>query len=139
MDPTQELLEGVSGGSLEEAQVEPAGFTMKRHGPEEVFDRNPLFDPPHNGTPTSKAAAQEIRHTADNLRARVYEFIALCGENGATREECEIGLEMPGSTVRPRVVELMKAGKVREVPDVTRATESGRQAAILVATHLRTA
>lgn len=106
----------------------------KRYAPEEVFDEDlGMFAPPHNGTATSKAAAKEIRPSADTLRTQVYEFIALCGENGATREEIEIGLEMSGSTVRPRVVELLRAGRIRPVPETTRATESGRQAEILVA------
>lgn len=92
--------------------------------------------PAHNGTLTSKAAAVAIRPSADTLRAQVYEYVALCGENGSTREEIEIALEMSGSTVRPRVVELMAAGRIRDVPETTRATESGRQARILVATRL---
>jgi len=110
----------------------------RRVGPEETFneDLGMFALPPHNGTLTSKAAAQEIKPSADTLRQRVYEYVALCGENGATREEVEIALEMSGSTVRPRVVELLNAGRIREVPETTRATEAGRQARILVATSL---
>lgn len=105
----------------------------RRVGPEETFDPCPLFDAPHNGTPTSKAAATAIRPSADTLRAQVLEYVRLCGENGATREEVEIGLEMSGSTVRPRVVELMNRGLLRERENATRGTESGRQARILLA------
>jgi len=108
---------------------------MRRHGPEEVDteDLGMFALPAHNGRLTSIAAAREIRPSADNLRQRIYEYVALCGENGATREECEIALELSGSTVRPRVVELMNAGRLREVPETTRATSAGRQARILVA------
>lgn len=115
----------------------------RRHGPEDYsYDDTPLFSvigarrvriqPPTNGTATSAAAAASVRESAETMRGRVLEYIRLCGENGATREEIELGLDMPGSTVRPRVVELMKLRRVCERPDVTRATSSGRQAAILV-------
>lgn len=107
----------------------------RRVGPEETFneDLGMFALPVHNGAPTSRAAAGAIKPSADSLRQRVYEYVALCGENGATREECEIALELSGSTVRPRVVELMNAGRLREVPETTRATSAGRQARILVA------
>jgi len=91
-----------------------------------------IFDPPHNGTPTSRAAARSVRESAGAMRSRVYECIALSGAVGQTREDIEIALEMSGSSVRPRVVELLKLGRVRELKDVTRATSSGRQARILV-------
>jgi hypothetical protein len=108
----------------------------RRFGPEETFSEDlGMFEPPHNGTTTSKAAATAIKPTSDNLRARVLDYIASCGESGAIREEVEIALEMSGSTVRPRVLELLKAGKIRELDGVTRATESGRQAVILTATR----
>lgn len=106
----------------------------KRFGPEDPDpSAGPLFEPPHNHTATSRAAAASMRESANECRERVYEFIVGCGVNGTTREEVEIGLEMSGSTVRPRVVELLRVGKVYEREGVTRATESGRQAAILVA------
>ena len=105
---------------------------MKRHGPEESFSEDlGMFAPPHNGHATSKAAADSIAKSAETMRASILEYVRLSGENGSTREELEIGLEMSGSTVRPRVLELMKAGKLYVVPEVTRATESGRQAEIL--------
>lgn len=113
----------------------------KRRGPESDFEENggPLFDlsgngrhllPVHNGTPTSIAAAESIRPHAETQRHKILEFVRTRDEIGATREDIELALEMNGSTVRPRVLELIARGLLRET-DVTRATSSGRQAVVL--------
>lgn len=110
----------------------------RRASPEEHFTEDlGMFEPPHNGTATSKDAAKRIESSADRLRQKVLEYIQICDDMGATREEIEIGLEMPGNTVRPRVLELIRAGKVYEMENVTRETQSGRHATILraAATH----
>lgn len=129
---------------------------MKRHAPEEPEDDAPLFaacdvvkttryapmvvnlaslSPPHNRTPTSVAAATSKVSDAATERARVYAYIASLGAVGATREEIEDALQMPGNTVRPRVWELMGNGghvaRIREA-GFTRATRSGRRAEVLV-------
>lgn len=109
---------------------------MTRRSPPEEYDDGggPLFgDPPHNKTRTSIAAAASKRSSVATERFRVISYIRSC-PNGATREEIEDGLGMPGNTVRPRVWELLgnsgHARQLREGP-TTRRTRSGRQAFIL--------
>lgn len=85
----------------------------------------------HNGTKTSIAAAEAIKPSAETLREQVYEFIHGCGSDGATREEIETGTGIGGSTVRPRVDELMKAERVKG-NGTTRMTKAGRAAEVLL-------
>lgn len=92
-----------------------------------------LFDPsspepPHNGTETSRAAAEQIKPNADTLRARVLEYLQ-SQPDGATDEQMQLALGMAGNTQRPRRQELEKMGLVRAT-DRTRATRSGRQATV---------
>lgn len=88
---------------------------------------------PHNGTPTSKAAAEEIKPSRDTLRQQVLEAIQLWERHGATREELEHLTGLSGNTIRPRVVELVSAGAVVEPAGRTRKTKGGRQAQVLLA------
>lgn len=88
--------------------------------------------PAHNHTATSVAAAESVRLAAGTLRTRVLDFLVACGDDGATRWEIEEALGMDGNTARPRVVELQRAGLVRD-SGRTRSTPSGRQASVLVA------
>jgi hypothetical protein len=91
----------------------------------------PLFmrSAPHNGTPTSKDAAADIREHAPTLRAKVLAFVASRGFHGAAAYEIESALEMDGNTVRPRIVELREHGAI--VPaEFTRKTPSGRRAVV---------
>lgn len=98
----------------------------------------PMSRAPHNGTPTSKAAAEAIAPTAATLRAKVLAFIRECGERGATDEEIQNALDMVGNTERPRRGELSAAmliGQVWVTSDgtaapLTRKTRSGRQAVV---------
>jgi predicted ArsR family transcriptional regulator len=69
---------------------------------------------------------------APNLRRRVFEFVHERGGHGATAEEIEVGLELSGNTVRPRLVELRELGAVVKT-DSKRKTRSGRQAVVYVA------
>ena len=103
----------------------------KRYGPEEQLEHDMFSPPPHNRTATSAAAARSMDSSVSILRQKVYDYIVSTYEIGATREDIEIVLEMNGSTVRPRVLELLRAGKIFEVEGTTRATTSGRQAMIL--------
>lgn len=86
-----------------------------------------LWDLPHNGTPTSKAAA-EAKGNAATERELVYRALAQAVE--ATREELETLTRLSGNSLRPRIYELVKAGRVEET-GATRPTTSGRRAAIL--------
>lgn len=89
--------------------------------------------PPHNKTPTSRRAAEEITTVAGRLRQQVYQYILDQGESGATDAEVQLGLGLPGSTERPRRGELAKAGLIRDACR-TRLTPAGRAATVWVAT-----
>ncbi len=99
-----------------------------------------LFDPPPYApdSATSYAAAGRIEPRAATLRGQVLAQLRACGEHGATREELETSLNLNGSTLRPRVWELLKAGLVY-VSSVKRPTRSGCEADVLRATEARTA
>ncbi len=84
---------------------------------------------PHNQTSTSIAAAHELTD-AVTLRERVYDAIA-AAPAGLTREELERVTGLSGNTVRPRVWELVRAGRITTCG--TRPTTSGRRAAVLIA------
>jgi hypothetical protein len=88
---------------------------------------------PWSNTTTSKAAAEAKLPTAGSDRAAVLEAIRQAGGWGLTREEAEAAAGVTANSCRPRVVELLAAGLIRE-SDRTRATCSGRQAIVLVAT-----
>lgn len=87
---------------------------------------------PHNGTPTSIAAAEQIEPTAGTLRARVLEYLRERGDAGATDEETQLALDMNPSTQRPRRQELEKMGLILRTTQ-TRETKSGRKAVVFVA------
>ena len=75
---------------------------------------------------TSKAAAEVAKSTALSMRLEVYCFI---GRGSATDEEIQIGLRMNPSTQRPRRIELVNQGKVRDSGQ-KRSTRSGRWATV---------
>ena len=81
---------------------------------------NPLPKPVHNGTETSRKAAERVQPKAKKQAVRVLEFIDSRGEFGATDKETQSVLEMPGDSQRPRRVWLTKQGYVKKKPDVTR-------------------
>ena len=115
---------------------QPTLFYEYRHG-----DRIAGYGPaaPHNGTPTSRAAATTIEpNAAETLRKRILEFLRLCGQDGATDEEIQLALDMAGNTERPRRGELANAGLIFRVfhngSYSTRATSSGRKAVLWFAT-----
>lgn len=91
---------------------------------------------PHNGTPTSIAAAEQIEPTAGTLRAAVLEYIRNCKQHGATDEEVQVALDMNPSTQRPRRQELEKQGFILRT-DRTRLTKSGRSAVIFIAAEVQ--
>lgn len=90
------------------------------------------WSPPHNGTATSKAAAESIRAYRGRHLTKIFTFIEGRGFGGATRDEIERELHIGGNTVRPRVKELIELGTVKEL-EAQRKTKSGRNAFILVA------
>ena len=78
---------------------------------------------------TSVAAAQSIQPHRARALDKVLAAIATWGP--ITDEELSIRLGMNPSTVRPRRVELQRAGKIAQHP-LTRPTLSGRRAAAWV-------
>jgi hypothetical protein len=82
-------------------------------------------------SPTSEAAAITIAPLTGRLLTLVYRYILGCGESGATDEEIQIALNMAGSTERPRRIELLARGKVRD-SGRTRPTLAGRAAVVWV-------
>lgn len=95
-------------------------------------DLTPNFQPPaQRHSETSLAAAESIKPDANRLRLRVLHWLLERGEHGGTDEEGQEALGMPGSTYRPRRVELQAAGKIRKL-ETTRPTRSGRAAAVWV-------
>jgi len=87
--------------------------------------------PPHNGTETSRDAAIHVYPRAGTLRRRVLDAV-LAAPAGLTRDEVEVAADMLGSTVRPRVVELIAGGFLVETL-TKRKTRSGEDAFVLVA------
>ena len=90
-------------------------------------------DAPHvKSSATSTAAAAELNETKRQIdREKVYRYIAERLWSGATREEIGYDLGMMGDTVRPRVVELMEAGRII-ASGRFRKTRSGRDASVLI-------
>lgn len=98
---------------------------------EEIQSRARLIVAPHNGRPTSRAAAQAIEPKAGTYRHAVLELIRL-EPHGLTREDlCEL-TGLSGDTIRPRVWELIGQGLIMESGE-TRPTRSGRAAEVLIA------
>lgn len=85
---------------------------------------------PHNGTETSKAAAESMRPHAETMRRQVCQFIALQGAKGATDEEVQIGLGMNPNTERPRRGEVWGFRLITDQAGEKRATKSGRMAVV---------
>lgn len=81
--------------------------------------------------PTSAIAKRSIRSVAGTMRAKVFLQILKMGAFGATLEELERDLAMPGNTVRPRRQELEQRGLV-ENSGRERLTTSGRSAIVWV-------
>ena len=91
----------------------------------------PLFAP-HNGTPTSKAAAKAIEPSAATLRAKVLDAIR-AAPGGLTDEEGQAVTGLKVQTYTPRRGELVKQGLIEDSGG-TRATSSGRKAVVWTAT-----
>jgi hypothetical protein len=94
-----------------------------------LFDPEP---PAQRHSPTSVEAAAQIAPRAGTLRSVVLRALAAAGADGMTDEELQDRLAMGPSTQRPRRVELVQAGLVRD-SGRTRSTRSGRQAVVWVA------
>lgn len=81
--------------------------------------------------PTSAIAKRSIRSVAGTMRAKVFIQILEQGTLGATLEELEGDLVMPGNTLRPRRQELEQRGLVVD-SGLKRPTTSGRMAIVWI-------
>lgn len=90
------------------------------------------MDAPHNGTATSRAAADQAELFSMTLREKVFREIKNAGDRGLTDHEIQARLELSGDTERPRRYELHKMGLIKAAPD-TRRAPSGRNATVWVA------
>lgn len=96
----------------------------------DFFEKPPPFV---RTSDTSRAAAGRLAPlSAKTLRARVLRVIEAAGEAGRTDEELQDELQMAGSTQRPRRVELVEGGYIRDSGQ-RRPTHSGRAAVVWVA------
>jgi hypothetical protein len=98
------------------------------------MNQRTLFDPvppAQRHSATSQAAAEEIAPRAGTLRAAVLATLQHAID-GLTDEQMQDMLGMGASTQRPRRVELVQAGLVRD-SGRTRLTRSGRKATVWVA------
>ncbi len=89
-----------------------------------------MESPPHNGTVTSKRAAEAIKPSAAAARLVVYEAISAAGIHGLTREQIEEVTGIKGDTVRPRCDDLLTANIIEEAGEV-RVLKSGRYGKVL--------
>ena len=83
------------------------------------------------GSETSRRAAEEIEMNADSLRGRTYRYLIGRGNRGATDEEIQTASGMNPSTQRPRRVELVERGLVKDSGQ-TRLTKSSRSAVVWI-------
>lgn len=96
-----------------------------------LWDSEPLA-PAQRHSATSVEAARQIQGGAATLRQAVLNYLLACGDLGSTDEEAQLALNMQPSTSRPRRVELVNLGAVRD-SGRTRLTRSGRKATVWVA------
>lgn len=80
---------------------------------------------------TTVEAKKAIRPVARTLRAQVFVELLKRGTAGATLEELEVTLKIPGNTIRPRRQELEKRGLVVD-SGRERPTSSGRSAIVWI-------
>lgn len=78
---------------------------------------------------TSRQAAEDAKPGAATERRKVLLYLQSRGEDGATDEECQLALSMNPSTQRPRRVELVRSGLVKD-SGRKRRTASGREAVV---------
>jgi hypothetical protein len=93
----------------------------------------PQVQLPAEPTDTQQATAARALPRTGTQRRKVYDFLAECGDKGATDEEVQWGLGMNPSTQRPRRIELVHA-KLAVDSGRRRKTRSGDKAIVWVVT-----
>lgn len=100
-----------------------------------------MIDLPHNGSDTSRAAAESMVPHAPHLRDQVYAFIRAQGVKGATIDEVSVGMGLKTATVCPRFHELKGGNAAKTYPvrivknGMKRETSSGRSAFCWIAVN----
>lgn len=85
--------------------------------------------PGHRRRATSKAGADSVRAKAPTLRDQALAYIVKMNMWGATADECAEALDKSVLTIRPRVTELYKLGKIY-ASGTTRKNKSGVNAVV---------
>ena len=98
------------------------------------YDQLGLYDgtPPHQKhSDTSEAAAKSIARKVNQLHRRLLARLHSVGSEGLTDAEMQEDLEMAGNTQRPRRIELVEMGRVKDSGHRRRGP-SGRKATVWV-------
>jgi len=90
-----------------------------------------LFDCPHNGTPTSRAAAESVKHSAASMRSQILQLLRTRADLGLTCDDVEVYRGYRHQTASARIRELSLSGHIRN-SGKTRKTRSGREAIVWV-------
>lgn len=104
---------------------------------ERDVDREPEA-PPHNGTPTSKAAAESMVGHAGRLLKLVVDTIRAAGPRGMTCDEVEVATGLSHQCASARINQAAKGGLLVQARDdkgevIKRPTRSRRGAVVWVA------
>lgn len=89
-------------------------------------DQTPRFPPAQQHSETSIAAAVAIAPQVNELQAIALGFFLQAGEQGLTDEQLSDLMRRGGSTARPRRIELVEKGLVRD-SGRTRPGRSGKK------------
>jgi hypothetical protein len=86
---------------------------------------------PHNGTRTSRAAAESVRRSIARDLDLIVGALAQYARVGATCDELEVTLRLSHQTCSARINQARKRGMIRD-SGRTRETRTGRQAIVWV-------
>ena len=89
-----------------------------------IYDPDDI-KPPSTGDENSNEAADAIRPSAGTMREKVWRILA--DEGPRAEFQLEKRLRWPGNTIRPRLWELKKQGRIVQGPEKVK-TPSGRSA-----------
>ena len=78
-----------------------------------------------------KAMKKKRKRGKKELDARILAQLVGCGASGSTDEEMQFALSVPGNSQRPRRVELVRKGIVRDSGQ-TRPTRAGGKATVWI-------
>lgn len=84
----------------------------------------------HNTRSTSIAAAIANLPVRSKQHRAILTYMIQFGISGVTRDQIEFGTGISGNAIRPRVLELIELGHIRETAKV-RKTRAGRDAYVL--------